>query len=471
MKSVASREDPSMSSGLEQLLQQHYTGQVVEGGEFTLNRERALEKIADHQLPYPDAWVLKLVQGVVLSGSPALHVNQTGIVTVLEFEVYSEFADGFEKSFFDPAPHALPDVDSLRAGLWTVGLKQRRPFKLTTHQHSFFWNGFEMTEWPDRADPGRCLIEISHRTLEQGKGLPLIREIQAAELNAGLLKVLTSSVFTAPIEIRVDGLRLDGFHKCPENSFSERDLPLKMFWLPGEPELPVPPSNRDNLYSYIGHQKLQVLGQEFSAAPTCSPVSSAALVCAHVYHDSEDYRGWRTTERHSFLFWVKSGVVIQKEKFSFPKGCLSVALFVSAEGLRTDFTGFGLDESESLERKRQVCGDLMALLEAWQPVLSLVDRDWQKKKIMLAGGTALTGLALHFVFPPAFVLTIGGVISAVMSTQGLATVDSVLKKGHKDLLDRLLRSWGSSHPGGSNALLSEGAASTTGNKSDGVLWH
>ncbi|MCW5871526.1 MAG: hypothetical protein KIS61_30010, partial [Candidatus Eremiobacteraeota bacterium] len=65
----------SRPSELEEFLR----AQVDEGakdssGQFTLSREKALEKLAAYQLQGGHAWVLKIVQAVVASGASQLAV-------------------------------------------------------------------------------------------------------------------------------------------------------------------------------------------------------------------------------------------------------------------------------------------------------------------------------------------------------------------------------------------------------------
>lgn len=425
-----------MTSDLERLLKEQYeAGEVVDEGAFTVDREKALEKIAEYQLPYPEAWVLKLVQGMVLCDVPRLVVHQTGTETRFEFHVDSGFASDFEQAFFEPGSHLRSDFQEFRAGLWSLALSLRRPFRLRLEHGEYFWNGHKLTRSTCLMPPGGCVLEVSHRTMEQGKGLPLLRSIQAAKLNTELLQVLCLSVCTAPMEILVDGRRLDGFHLYPGHGFSKKDLPLKMFWLWGRPELGVPVSNRDNDFTYAGDPKLAVLSIGFEAKPTCHPAYAVAMVSAHAHDTGGRQEHWATEPRESLLLWVRHGVVVQRERFAFPADCLSLAIFVNADDIRTDITGFGLDENATKERLQKVMADLTPLLHDWKPDLSLVDREGNRKKLWAAGGMAATGIGLSFMFPPALLLTLGGYAGAAWVLGGLAQVDTALEKGYNSLMD------------------------------------
>lgn len=54
------------------LSKQASEGSQAGQGQFTIAREVALEKIAQFQLPFPDAWLLKLVQAAVSADSESL---------------------------------------------------------------------------------------------------------------------------------------------------------------------------------------------------------------------------------------------------------------------------------------------------------------------------------------------------------------------------------------------------------------
>ncbi|HIB66471.1 MAG TPA: hypothetical protein EYO33_15500 [Phycisphaerales bacterium] len=54
-------------------------------GRFTLDRDKAWEKLSTYQLPFEHAWVLKLVQAAVLAACESLQVKLTGSESSFRF--------------------------------------------------------------------------------------------------------------------------------------------------------------------------------------------------------------------------------------------------------------------------------------------------------------------------------------------------------------------------------------------------
>ena len=428
-----------LSSGddLDQLIRSHCTGELDSSGRFSLDAERALEKIARHQLPYPDAWVLKLAQAAVLSDSAHLTIKQTGSETRLRFLPRQPWDFDFGAAYYDPTDHPDAAFQSLRAGLWALGLRLRRPFKYSGPQGGYFWDGFQLQPVPQTRPESSVTISVSHRTAEQGKGIPLLRQIQAAQTNSELAQIISGSLFSCPLEVSLDGRRIDGFYRCPGHGFSRSEHPLCLIWLEGEPALGIPPCHQFSEDLYCGDAKLRKLSDQFVGFAPDRPVRGAALLSGHARYVSSGKNGsWCTFDRESVLYWIRHGVVIQKELFTFKKTTVSLALFVNADDIRTDFSGFGLDETAAQQRRTSVYRQLES---QWlqKPIdLTLVDRQAHNTRLKLAAGMAVAGGALHFVCPPATILTVMGVVGGLYLSQGLASVDKALHKGYQKLRDQ-----------------------------------
>ncbi len=186
----------------------------------------------------------------------------------------------------------------------------------------------------------------------------------------------------------------------------------------------------------MGDDGLEKLSANFNSRPTCNPARAAAIVMAHAHFASGGKNGnWEVPEKASVLYWIKNGIVIQKKEFDFSKTCVSLAFFANADDIKTDFSGFGLDEKAETETLKSLCAQLNTILPVLEPDLVLHDREFHKKKLKIAGGVAAAGLALKFVFPPAIVLIVAGGVSAIVLSQGIAAVDSALEKGYNELVE------------------------------------
>lgn len=428
-----------MSRALEELLKSQYTNPVDSSGEFTMQAEKALEKIAKYQLPYPDAWVVKLGQGVVLSGAESLKIHQSSTDTTFIFTPRERLEFELTQSFFDPSDNSMPWWQHFRSALWAVGINLRRPFKINFFGAEFFWDGFELHKFEGAFGSSRLspsiILDLSHRTVEQGKGIPIFRSIQAAWLNSQLRTVFSEVLFSCPIRVSVDGLPIEGFQRVPNHGFSSENHPIKMIWLQGEPGLAIPPSTQDNLGHFLGTEKLRGLTHYFDSRPTVKPVRAAALVSAHAYYYSGKNSEWRTPTRRSVIYWIRHGVVIQKEAFDFPALCVSMAVFASCEHIATDVTGFGLEERAKEQALAEICKGLDSAFTVSDLDLELHDREQHKSLMKLAGGVAASGLLLKFIFPPALVLTGAGGLGAVLLHKGIATVDKAVNRDLAKLRD------------------------------------
>lgn len=401
-----------------------------------MNEEKALEKIAKYQLPFPDAWVVKLGQGVVLSGAESLQIHQTGTDTVFEFRPAKALDASCMTSFFDPAEHPVPWWHSFRSSLWAVGLNLRRPFLIEIGGRGYFWDGFDLHDSGVSNLPERKVrLDISHRTAEQGKGFPIIRGIQAAMLNAHLGQVFSEVLFSCPLRVFLDGRRIDGFQRVSSHGFSSSNHPVRMFWLKGRPALKIPPATLENSGHFAGHSKLEALTHFFDSRPPDREVRAAALLSAHAYYQSGKNGGWRIPQSKSVLYWIRHGVVVQKEEFSLPAGSVSMAVFATCDHIKTDITGFGLEENHKQSDLVEICAGLNQQLNADRLDLVVHDRERHKALLKLAGGVAVSGLVLKFVFPPALFLAGAGGYGAILLTQTIAKVDSAINKDLVKLQD------------------------------------
>jgi len=218
-----------LSSQLETFLKEQQAEGILDSqGKFTLDRGKALEKLAAFQLPRETSWILKVVQAAVRCGAPGLEIRQTSTDTEVRFcapETWTLAA--LEADLVDPETSADPALDHLKRGLWSVGINGLRPFhcSLPGSAQALVWNGNSFHQTACQISPDFQLT-VSHRTIFEGKGLPLLRSIEAATCNAEIAKELRSSAFTCPIPLTLDSCRLDALQLCPEHGFGASSYPI-----------------------------------------------------------------------------------------------------------------------------------------------------------------------------------------------------------------------------------------------------
>lgn len=394
-----------------------------------MDREKALQKIADFQLPYPDCWILKVIQAAVLSGAESLQIRQTSTDTELSFLPSEWPPANFETQFFNPASVTTAASAALRTAMWSVGLGCKRPFQLTLpgRQHTYFWDTMELTAVP-RSDSKRLFLAVSHRTAESGKGIPGIRALQAARSNASVLQVVTGCAYTAPLELTVDNRRVDGLDRSPTHGMSSSCYPMATCWLEVDGTLLGMPPGNNPLPTLVQHHRLKALCEHFELDPGDRRPSGVAIISAHC---GDGDSALSAGEQHSTLTWIRNGVVVQRERLGLPKRAMSVGIYASADGVNTDLSGFALRENELAPLRERLLRAASEHLRVTQLDFEILDRSKHVKKQFAAGGLTTAGVFLKPLIPPLGLALIGGGI--------LASIH--LAQGVKQLLDQLEKNY------------------------------
>lgn len=431
---------------------QRNAGTLHSSGDFSVDKRLALKKLAHFQLPYADAWLLKVAQAATLSGASYLDIIQTSQETRLEFDPRLPISSRqFEAIFFDPGCRPKEWLAALRVGLWSIGVGKGRPFQLRPPRsgHSLFWDGKDLRTAPTPSYPA-LQLHVAHRSHHVGKGWPLLRNLESTWVNAALQEAAASALYTMPLEVRLNGRRMDGFQFCPGHGFSDYDHPIGIHYLklPGFHDLKVPPGSRENLRAPThAHPRLRPLSQDFQSRPPATRVQAAALFSAHCHYQSGRNGGWRVEARACILCWVRYGVVVQREVFSLPPGSVSLAIFLDADQLATDATGFHIREEDAAPLRDAVCRELTPLLRVQSLRNPLVNRRQYRRGLRAAAGLTVGSFLLAPVLPSAAVVGAGSALAAFVLAGGLGYVDGNLETH----LQRLSECWGSEFPVGSDS--------------------
>ena len=425
-------------------LEEFLASEVAEGvkdssGQFSLTREKALEKLAAFQLPGEHSWVLKVVQSAVAADCTALHIGQT--TTDSEFTFFGGPGwkiEQVEAEFYDPQTSPDRSLQHLKQGLWSVSVHRERPFHLTAPgwSQALVWNGLQLTRQPVRSLSQHMVLTVSHRVYRAGQGLPLLRHIESARSNAAVLSELTRSAFPCPIVLRVDSRRLDALQLCPSHGLNPSSYPLLMGFLPGIlPPLRLP---QGTLGDYTRPSDVHSSLSTLCDVPAELPAGSAvmALLSAHAKQVSQGKsKVWRVYEHACWMYWVLDGVVIDRRAFGLPDRCCSLALFASAEGLTTDLSGFNLQVNEDYRaRLEQVCRQAGPFLEGARVNLDSAIQKATVKERWLGGAMVLGGLGAAFFSPfHGVALTVGGVATFVFGGKEEKTIAAKVEMALRDL--------------------------------------
>ena len=407
-------------SELEEFLQSQIQEAAKDSsGRFTLSRDKALEKLAAFQLQGTHWWVLKIVQAAVAVRAQELSIRQTGTDTEFYFSM-TEFwsLEQVEEAFHDPEVSSDPGLDHLKRGLWSVSLHNMRPFFMAAPgwNASLVWTGKTLQRGPTRAREN-LLLAISHRTMFEGKGIPLLRNIEAASGNAAVLAELRDRAFVCEIPLRVDNRRLDALQACPGYGLSNISYPIHLGFLSDTlPQLQIPPATLGGFQAaQPGDKHLSKVFHQQVTVP--SKVAVACLITAHLKQVKKDKAlVWQTYMNHSTLFWVRDGVVIDKDYLGVNNSCVSCALFASAEGLRSDLSGFILTRDDVYrDRLQRVCATFVPFLEQAEVSLAALVSSHEQKGRLVGGLMMVGAVVIAFSVPIWGLFLAGGGLATLLA--------------------------------------------------------
>ena len=419
--------------------------EVDSEGAFSLDRQRALRMMAKKSLPYPYAWMVALGQAVFHCGSPSLEVNLTRQEILFKFQ-YGDAPsiEEVERTFQDPTSSGPPAWQRLRQAVWGAALGENREVSLCLGERRFQWAGETMEVCPLTDSLGsEVRLSVSLRAKASfWQALALIR------IRAELSREVRVRFFASPFQVVFDGLRIDGLHRNPTNGFSSKARPFQILWFQGEEELlALPPAQEERWAEPYPQSPARFLSGNFESLAPRGPVEGAVILAAHVSTGHEHAGGggdtmWATPRQSSKVYWIREGVTLRREKLPLGSLAVSAALILSADGLRSDLTGFGLEEAGLEERRRHYLRQLndgLRILE-WDP--ELADLSSRAKVLKGSLGSLALGLAgLPFTHGVSFVLVMVGIAGVILDS-GLATVQRILVRDYARMREQLLENYG-----------------------------
>lgn len=435
------------------LLEQVGEGQHDSAGKFTLARGKALEKLANFQLPRETAWVSKLVQAAVAGGSSGIAVRQTPTDTFFVFEPPAGWTlTSVEEAFYDPEVCPERALDHFKRGLWPVSIRDMRPFRLVLpgSTEALFWTGEEFQR--RKAEPPKYLeLTVSHRSRLQGGGFSYyFLGIESARGNAAIMRELCENCFTCPIPLKVDGRRLDALQGCPRHGFSPSSYPIRVAL--AEADLPDfrPPRLTYGGYTPInaGESQLNTIFQPKVKVP--ERIGVGLLLCASIEKVAlGDASRPIPLPRSSTLNWVRDGVIVGREALAVSQLSCAAGLFISADGLETDLTGFGLIRSEEVQRRQlAACRAVLPFIRETSVSLDVYVRSVLNRAYLMGGLMFLGGLILTAVNPLSGFFIAGGgatggaAVTAAVNLSAERALEVSLQRDLRSLQHEWTRRWG-----------------------------
>lgn len=420
--------------------------EVDSEGAFTLDRQRALRMMGEKSSPFTYAWMVSLGQAVFHSGSPSLEVKLSRQEILFKFQ-YADAPTAEDVARFLQETDSLEDKTwhYLRRAVWGAALGEKRQVSLFIGDRRVRWSDESLSVLPHKESlNSKFWISISLKA-EAG----FWKTLASARARAELTREVRLRFFASPFQVVFDGSRVDGLHLNPSNGFSSHARPFQILWFQGEDgkTLALPPSQEERWAEPYPHSPARFISSNFEHQPPKGPVEGAVVLAVHLStgHEHANAGGdtlWTTHKQASLIYWVREGVVLRQEKLPWGTMSVSVALILSADSLRSDLTGFGLEEDALGERRLHYLSQLNCALKnlEWDP--ELADLSSRAKILKGSLGSLALGFAgLPFTHGVSFVLVMVGIAGVILDS-GLVTVQRILVRDYGRLRERLNESYG-----------------------------
>lgn len=321
-------------------------GFTESGGRFSLDPAKALEKLGQFQFDDPSDWILKVVQAAVAGQADRLDIFAGGDSATIQFTprcstLEIEFADLLNTE----CTPDRPDWIHLRRALWSL-VGQGLDFQCRNP----YGPGWDHRQGQLRAD-----------------GLPAQAQfiLNVKCPTETLVRKLTRRAFLCPIPLLVNHKVISSLLRCPRHGVSANSSPIviRFFQNQGLPTLPLP------LHTVQYEPSSPTLLEELPTTEQSEGLELAVLLSIHWVQR----RGkWTTLPSESCLYWVADGVIVETQTLPGTGKAISCGVYLSAEGLETDLSGFRTVRSDA-RKERQ-----LAAFRAVRNVLAELDLPREK---------------------------------------------------------------------------------------------
>lgn len=362
-------------------------------GRFTLEKDKAWAKLSAYQLPFPEAWVLKLVQAAVTSAIPELRVKQRGSETTFHFVGQTSWnEERLTEALFSTDSVIDQSLVPLAVAIRYLAAGAERLLALHYPDGSTqVWDGeaFHTETSPYPTEHFALTVFSAKKDGLRWLSPPAL----AAGESASVGKVLANFAYPSPLPILVDGRRINGFSSDPDGGASSTTAPFALLPFKAELQLPEFRFWRDwewkpeleEISLEVGGELEELRGESLSCG-----MLACLTACIKEVPDPP-----RFDSQPNFIKWVRDGVVVRAEPIK-ALGAVGITVLISAEGLRTDLSGLSLAEDHMMvARRKQAKSRVRAKL------YELLDKDTHvgvsirmKGRVHKAAMVALAGLGL-----------------------------------------------------------------------------
>lgn len=328
-------------------------------GMFTISHAQAVKKMALYSLPYPEAWVLKIVQAAVVWKASEIVITQTRLYTTIEFCPQEKKNVPSEREVVatligDTRASAIP-VGNLCLALRTLVQLEDYSFILTLNngrsEVSPLYAGRDAGSLPKMqrlrlaklTTAGIKIVVIHLREGENLVGRLVYRFVPWLRRDRQIGAELDRCASVCSVPIHLNGRQTTDLLRSVNYGLNSETRPLLLSGVksPGEPLLNLAVDSSETLLPYYSTSRA-IRGSEggraeFTAWYMCQARRKAVL----------PGKSPGLEQTHHEIHWVCDGVVVQCDTFLLPTHLLRLIVFLNAEGLQTDITGMLLRDSEA----------------------------------------------------------------------------------------------------------------------------
>ena len=355
------------------LAEQASGGTSQGGGGFTISHEKAARKMAEYSLPREYAWVLKLIQAGVSWGCTGIKITQTRVESTIHFE-FSQFRrlptnKELVTAILRADLESSQPLDAFAMGLRLLVEKSYLSFLLLIDtgdvESQAIYAGVYFGEMDEEKRAARrtgwgkgITLKINHIAHTETNRL-LLNYATVKRHGLPLLMELEKYAFTCPVPLTIDGRRIDGVFRVSRFAWSSNFKPLRATSV----EVPDEVAPPFVMSPGFDNQTFTVFTPRRELAALNEPVTAEAFVLLAGRSQRLEYIAHRTIEPNT-LYWVRDGVVVDQDPLPKTARAVTLYVFVNAEGIRSDLTGFQLlRDRVRQERSEQVLQRVAEVVE------------------------------------------------------------------------------------------------------------
>lgn len=345
---------------LEWLKEKQSEGNADSEGSFTLTQDLAWDKLAAFQLPFTEAWAVKLVQAAVALKAQEIAVYQTWQATSvvmrgvcgLRHEELVEAVLGWNRT-------PPPGLEHLSTAVRVLAKGVKRPFMLDYGEGvAQVWTGSRFAERKVSARKDQSLnFTVYHFSFDTHSWQVSSDTMKATIVS--LSDALVKHCYPCPVPLKLDGRAINGIHGDPEFGVSQTSRTLGALAV-SNPDLPRIDFPWGTRYKRCQQSDLQI---ELTTPGLANGSTSFGALAVFTAKLLTDLHGRATSELvaspvRGQIVWVRDGAVVQREELDIA-GRVTLSLVLGAEGLETDLTGFQLRKTEQYQARKALALELL----------------------------------------------------------------------------------------------------------------